>query len=208
MSELPCVCLSVRLQELFVMTVLYVCLSWLSCMSVCHACPVCLSVMTVLYVCHACPVCLSVMPVLSVRLSWLCYMSAMTVLYVCLQELAQTAYSNTTRACTGSQYHICRAESNYGYVEVEFQDRTIKMGVRTPEEEQEAFHKINFWSSSPRDPSTSTARFPKINRTYISCMLIPVDTGPITHYVMNSTFVPIYTSSKVAFHWYINVLQW
>ena len=34
------------------------------------------------------------------------------------QELAQTTFSNTTHACTESDFHICRAPSNYGFIEV------------------------------------------------------------------------------------------
>ena len=36
------------------------------------------------------------------------------------QELAQSTFSNTTHSCTESDFHICRAPSNYGFIEVSF----------------------------------------------------------------------------------------
>ena len=34
------------------------------------------------------------------------------------QELAQSTFSNTTNGCTESDFHVCRAPSNYGFIEV------------------------------------------------------------------------------------------
>ena len=36
------------------------------------------------------------------------------------QELAQSTFSNTTNGCTESDFHVCRAPSNYGFIEVSF----------------------------------------------------------------------------------------
>ena len=40
--------------------------------------------------------------------------------HLTVQELVQTAFSSTTHGCSESQFHICRAASNYGYIEVDF----------------------------------------------------------------------------------------
>jgi len=60
------------------------------------------------------------------------------------QELVQSWSSNTTHGCTESDFHICRAKSNYGFLEVDFSSRRLRMGVRTPEEGEEVAHTVSY----------------------------------------------------------------
>ena len=60
------------------------------------------------------------------------------------QELAQTVFANTTKGCTESQFYICRAKSNFGVIDVDFDARKTIMAIRTPEEQEEAHHIIDF----------------------------------------------------------------
>ena len=60
------------------------------------------------------------------------------------QELAHTTFSNSTKTCAGSKYNICQAEANYGYIHVDFEKKELKMGIRTPVEEEEMSHSIKY----------------------------------------------------------------
>ena len=69
-------------------------------------------------------------------------------------------FSNSSRTCSQSPFHICLAQvrpsvrrpsvnpsipqANYGYVEVNWAERRLRMGVRTPEEKEEMFHQIEY----------------------------------------------------------------
>jgi hypothetical protein len=44
--------------------------------------------------------------------------------------------------CSGSKYHICKALGNYGQITVDFAARRLRMTIRTPEEQEEAYHEI------------------------------------------------------------------
>jgi len=59
-------------------------------------------------------------------------------------ELAQETFSNSSKTCTLSDYHICYALGNYGFIEANFQERKVKMGIKTPTEDEEAFHVVNY----------------------------------------------------------------
>ena len=59
-------------------------------------------------------------------------------------ELVQQWASNSSRGCDGGQARICRAEANYGFIEVDFRARRISMGVRTPEEGEQSEHVIHY----------------------------------------------------------------
>jgi len=60
------------------------------------------------------------------------------------EELAQAVFSNSSRTCSQSPFHICLAQANYGYVEVNWAERRLRMGARTPEEKEEMFHQIEY----------------------------------------------------------------
>jgi len=59
-------------------------------------------------------------------------------------ELAQTTFSDSTKTCTLSDYHICYAQGNYGFIEVDFENKEVKMGIKTPTENEQAYHIISF----------------------------------------------------------------
>lgn len=59
-------------------------------------------------------------------------------------ELAQKTFSGSTKTCSLSKYHICHAFSNYGFIEADFENKKVRMGIRTPDEDEEAYHTINF----------------------------------------------------------------
>jgi len=60
-------------------------------------------------------------------------------------ELAQTTFSDSTKTCTLSKYHICYALGNYGFIEVDFENKQVKMGIKTPSEEEQAYHTISYY---------------------------------------------------------------
>jgi len=60
------------------------------------------------------------------------------------QELAQSTFSNTTHGCSESDFHVCRAPSNYGFIEVDWSERRLLMGIRTPDDQEEVSHSIQF----------------------------------------------------------------
>jgi len=60
------------------------------------------------------------------------------------EELIQESFSNSTKTCSQSKFHICTAQANYGYLSVDWESRSLKMGVRTPEENEEMYHTIHF----------------------------------------------------------------
>ena len=59
-------------------------------------------------------------------------------------ELVQTSYSDSTKTCTLSNYHICYAQGNYGFIEVDFDNKKVRMGIKTPTEDEQAFHQISY----------------------------------------------------------------
>jgi len=59
-------------------------------------------------------------------------------------ELAQNVFSNSTNTCSKSRFHICSAESNYGQISVDFDNRKVKMSIRTPDEQEEAYHEVSY----------------------------------------------------------------
>jgi len=59
-------------------------------------------------------------------------------------ELAQETFSDSSKTCTLSDYHICYALGNYGFIEVDFEAKKVKMGIKTPVEEEQAFHTVSY----------------------------------------------------------------
>jgi len=59
-------------------------------------------------------------------------------------ELTQNVFSNSTNTCSKSRFHICSAESNYGKISVDFYNRKVKMSIRTPDEQEEAYHEVSY----------------------------------------------------------------
>ena len=57
-------------------------------------------------------------------------------------ELGNYVMSNSGHTCSKSRFHICTAKSNYGAITVDLENRKVKMSIRTPEEEEEAYHEI------------------------------------------------------------------
>ena len=53
-------------------------------------------------------------------------------------------FSNSTRTCAQSKYNICEAKANYGYIHVDWENRKLKMGIRTPLEAEEMSHTIKY----------------------------------------------------------------
>ena len=39
---------------------------------------------------------------------------------------------------------VCNAEANYGYINVDWEERTLEMGVRAPVENEQMYNKIRF----------------------------------------------------------------
>jgi len=60
------------------------------------------------------------------------------------EELAQTVFSNSTKTCSQSDFYICSAQANYGYIDVNFSENTLRMGIKTPEEKEEMYHEIHY----------------------------------------------------------------
>ena len=60
------------------------------------------------------------------------------------EELAQETFSNSTETCSSNKYFTCTAKANYGYIDVNFDQRTVEMGIRTPAEEEQISHKISY----------------------------------------------------------------
>merc|ERR1712012_13786 len=60
------------------------------------------------------------------------------------EELVQESFSNSTKTCSQSKFHICTAQANYGFLSVNWESRSLTMGVRTPEEDELMFHKVHF----------------------------------------------------------------
>merc|ERR1712012_1176188 len=60
------------------------------------------------------------------------------------EELVQESFSNSTKTCSQSKFHICTAQTNYGFLSVNWESRSLTMGVRTPEEDELMFHKVHF----------------------------------------------------------------
>ena len=59
-------------------------------------------------------------------------------------ELAQEVFSNSSKTCAQSRYNICGAEANYGFIHVDFEKRSLLMGIRTPLEGEEMSHRIKY----------------------------------------------------------------
>ena len=59
-------------------------------------------------------------------------------------ELAQKTAHNSTRTCSASPFHVCTAQTNYGFIQVDWAARTVQMGIRTPEEHQQVSHTIAY----------------------------------------------------------------
>lgn len=55
-------------------------------------------------------------------------------------------FSNSTNTCSKSRFHICSAESNYGKISIDFDNRKVKMSIRTPDEQEEAYHEVPYWN--------------------------------------------------------------
>merc|ERR1719500_1124870 len=60
------------------------------------------------------------------------------------EELIQESFSNSTKTCSQSKFHICTAQANYGLLSVDWESRSLTMGVRTPEEDEGMYHTIHF----------------------------------------------------------------
>ena len=56
----------------------------------------------------------------------------------------QELFSNSTKTCHGSNFMVCRAVANYGYIDVDWEGRTLEMGIRTPAENEQMYNKIKF----------------------------------------------------------------
>ena len=52
--------------------------------------------------------------------------------------------SNSGHTCSESRFHICSAESNYGAISVDFENKKVKMSIRTPDDQKEAYHEVSF----------------------------------------------------------------
>jgi len=59
-------------------------------------------------------------------------------------QLAQGTYSDSSKTCSLSKYHICYALGNYGFVEVDWPNKQVKMGIKTPTENEQAYHVISY----------------------------------------------------------------
>ena len=59
-------------------------------------------------------------------------------------ELKQQAFSNSSQICSRNPYFICTALANYGYIHVDFENRSVEMTVRTPAEQEQMSHIINY----------------------------------------------------------------
>jgi alkaline phosphatase D len=59
-------------------------------------------------------------------------------------ELAQLAYSNSSKTCTQSKFHVCTATANYGGVKVDFAQKKVRMSVQTPHHLEEAYHEVTY----------------------------------------------------------------
>ena len=59
-------------------------------------------------------------------------------------ELAQETFSNSTSTCSNSPYHICYATANYGFIQVDFTKRALEMSIRTPKEDEQITHIVNY----------------------------------------------------------------
>ena len=59
-------------------------------------------------------------------------------------ELAQEIFSNSSHTCSKSNFHICSAKSNYGKISINYDQKKVKMSIRTPDEEEEAYHEVSY----------------------------------------------------------------
>ena len=59
-------------------------------------------------------------------------------------ELAQTTFSNSSQTCSNNDYFVCTAKANYGFIHVDWEERRVEMSVRTPTEEEQISHTINY----------------------------------------------------------------
>ena len=59
-------------------------------------------------------------------------------------ELAQLTFSNSSHTCSNNDYFVCTAKANYGFINVDFETRTVEMSVRTPTEKEQISHTITY----------------------------------------------------------------
>ena len=55
------------------------------------------------------------------------------------------AESNLTSICTGSKYHTCSTEGNYGTITVDFDTKVLRLSIQTPNENEEAEIEIPYF---------------------------------------------------------------
>jgi len=59
-------------------------------------------------------------------------------------ELSQAVFSNSSKTCTQSKFHVCTATANYGGVKVDFTAKTVRMSIQTPHHSEEVYHQVTY----------------------------------------------------------------